>query len=65
MRVKTAIDKTQWFLLVGFGIINERDYYGYPVIAVAFAWLIFRAKIEIGVKKPKRGDNGSASMSDN
>jgi hypothetical protein len=59
MRVKTAIDKTQWFLLVGVGIINERDYYGYPVIAVAFAWLIFRAKIEIGVKKPKwRVNNG-------
>ena len=59
MRVKTAIDKTQWFLLVGVGIINERDYYGYPVIAVAFAWLILRAKIEIGVKKPKwRVNNG-------
>lgn len=30
---------------------NERYYYGYPVIAIAFAWLCWRCKIEIGVKK--------------
>nr|DAP15385.1 MAG TPA: restriction alleviation protein [Caudoviricetes sp.] len=33
-----------------FGIINERSYYGYPVIAICFAWLRWRCKIEIGVK---------------
>ena len=53
MNIRTRVDRNQWFLLPCIGIINERYYYGYPVIAIAFAWLIFRAKIEIGVKKPK------------
>lgn len=34
-----------------FGIINDSVYYGYQVISIAFAWLIWRAKIQIGVRK--------------
>jgi hypothetical protein len=51
MRFKTAIDKNQWFLLPCIGIIDERYYYGYNAFAVAFAWLVFRFKVEFGVKK--------------
>ena len=51
MRFKGAIDKNQWFIIPCIGVINERWYYGYPVIAVAFAFLIFRFKVEIGVKR--------------
>ena len=51
MRFKAAIDKNQVFLIPTIGWINERYYYGYPVIAIAFAWLVFRCKVEFGLKK--------------
>ena len=50
IRVKTAIDKKQYIIIPSFAIMNERHYYGYPVIALAFGWLCFRAKIEFGVR---------------
>ena len=53
MIISTAVDKDQWFLTPCIGIINETHYYGYPVIDIAFAWLIWRAKIQIGVRKVK------------
>ena len=34
--------------------VEERYYYGYPVIAIAFAWLCWRCKVEIGVRKHRR-----------
>lgn len=51
MRFKKAIDRNQWFLIPCIGIINERKYYGYPVFAIAFAWLVFRCKVSFGIKK--------------
>lgn len=48
MRFKAAKTTNEFMLIPTFGWINERYYYGYPVIAIAFAWL---CKIEIGVKK--------------
>lgn len=51
MQFKWHITKTEWFLIPCIGIINERYYYGYKVFSVAFAWLCWRSKIEIGVKK--------------
>ena len=51
MRFRASFDKIEFFLTPAVGIINERPYYGYPVIAVAFAWLWFRCKVEIGVKR--------------
>ena len=51
MRFKGAIDKYQWFIIPSIGVINARRYYGYTVIAIAFAWLIFRFKVEFGVKR--------------
>lgn len=48
--VKTALDRRQWILVPSIAIMNERHYYGYPVIALAFGWLCFRAKIEFGVR---------------
>ena len=56
MRCKGAIDKYQVFIIPTFGWINLRWYYGYPVIGIGFAWLIFRFKVEFGVKKV-RTDN--------
>ena len=53
MIIRTAVDKYQWFLTPCIGIINATHYYGYPVIDIAFAWLIWRAKIRIGVRKVK------------
>ena len=50
IRVKTAIDKKQYIIIPSFAIMNERYYYGYTVIAIAFGWLCFRIKIEFGVK---------------
>lgn len=51
MRFKAAKTTNEFMLIPTFGWINERYYYGYPVIAIAFAWLCWRCKIEIGVKK--------------
>ena len=51
MRFKGAIDKNQWFIIPTIGTINLSFYYGYRVIAIGFAWLIFRFKVEFGVKK--------------
>lgn len=53
MKIRTAVHKNQWVLTPCFGIINDSDYYGYPVVSIAFAWLIWRAKIQIGVRKVK------------
>lgn len=53
---KGAIIENQIFIIPTFGIINESKYYGYKVIAIAFAWLHLRCKFEIGVKKYKGGD---------
>lgn len=57
MRIKGAIDKYQVFIIPAFGWINERWYYGYPVIAIGFAWLCFRLKVQFGLKKVRK-DNG-------
>lgn len=54
IRFKGAKPKNEVVLIPTFGWINERYYYGYPVIAIAFAWLRWRCKIEIGVRK-RRG----------
>ncbi len=51
MHFKGAFARNEVFITPTFGIINERGYYGYPVIAIGFAWLRWRCKIEIGVKK--------------
>lgn len=53
MKIRTAVLKNQWVLTPCFGIINDSVYYGYPVVSIAFAWLIWRAKIQIGLRKVK------------
>lgn len=50
IRIKAQILKNEIMIIPTVGIINERHYYGYPVIAFAFGWLCFRAKIEFGVR---------------
>ena len=50
IRIKGAIDKKQYIIIPSFAVMNERSYYGYPVIAIAFGWLCFRFKIEFGVR---------------
>ena len=50
IRVKWQILKNEIIIIPTFGVINERTYYGYPVIAIAFGWLCFRGKIEFGVR---------------
>ena len=50
IRIKGAIDKKQIIIIPSFAVMNERFYYGYPVIAIAFGWICFRFKIEFGVK---------------
>lgn len=50
IRIKAQIVKNEIMAIPTFGIVNERHYYGYPVIALAFGWLCFRAKIEFGVR---------------
>ena len=49
--IKGAIDKKQYIIIPSFAVMNERSYYGYTVIAIAFGWLHFRFKIEFGVQK--------------
>lgn len=51
IRFKGAKTENEVMLIPTFGWINERYYYGYPVIAIAFTWLCWRCKIEIGVRK--------------
>ena len=51
MRFVTAISNNEWFFFPALGLINEKGYYGYTVIAIGFAWLRFRCKVEFGVKK--------------
>lgn len=41
MRVKTQKIINEFIVIPTFGWINERYYYGYPVIAIAFAWLCY------------------------
>lgn len=53
MRFMYKTAKNEWFITPCVGVINECQYYGYPVIAIAFAWLRWRCKIEIGVKRYK------------
>lgn len=53
MIIMTAVVKHQWFLTPCIGIINETHYYGYPVVSIAFAWLIWRVKVKIGARKVK------------
>lgn len=55
--IKTALDKRQYIIIPSFAVMNERFYYGYPVIAIAFGWLCFRFKIEFGVKVVRWTDN--------
>ena len=50
VRIRTSLDKRQYIIIPSFAVMNERHYYGYPVIALAFGWLCFRAKIEFGVR---------------
>lgn len=54
MFCKWAFVKNEIFIIPSFGFINRSGYYGYPVIAVAFAWLHLRFKIEIGVRRIRR-----------
>ena len=48
---KAAIDKRQIFITPCIGYINERGFYGYPVVTIAFAWLCFRFKVELFVSR--------------
>lgn len=50
IRVKAARAKYEYVIIPSFSVMNERSYYGYPVIAIAFGWLCFRFKVEFGVK---------------
>lgn len=50
IRVKWQILKNEIMVIPTFGVINERRYFGYPVIAIALGWLCFRAKIKFGVR---------------
>lgn len=50
IRVKGQIVKNEIMIIPSFGVINERPYFGYPVIAIAFGWLCFRFKIEFGIR---------------
>ena len=50
IRIKAQIVKNEVMIIPTFGFVNGRNYYGYPVIALAFGWLCFRAKIEFGVR---------------
>ena len=59
MRILCGVNKDQWFLIPCIGIINETNYYGYPVIDIAFGWLIWRAKIQIGVRKVKSEEDAA------
>ena len=58
IRIRTALDKRQYIIIPSFAVMNERFYYGYPVIAIAFGWLCFRMKIEFGVKIVRWLDHG-------
>lgn len=55
MMCKGAIDKRQIFIIPTFGLITKIRYYGDTCIAIAFAWICFRFKVE-WVKKA-RTDN--------
>lgn len=50
IRVRGQILKNEIMVIPTFGFVNERHYFGYPVIALAFGWLCFRSKIEFGVR---------------
>ena len=50
IRIKGAIYKHEYIIIPSFAVMNVRNYYGYPVIAIAFGWLCFRFKIEFGVQ---------------
>lgn len=54
LKFSGAISKNEVMLIPTIGWINERHYYGYPVVAIACAWLKWRGKVEIGVKKWRR-----------
>lgn len=51
-----SFNDMELFITPAIGIINEKYYYGYPVFALAFAWLNFRCKIEFGARRSKRND---------
>ncbi|MGN0180415.1 MAG: hypothetical protein ACI4DY_13410 [Monoglobaceae bacterium] len=59
MRIQfsSAVDKTQLFINPAIGILDERSYYGYTVIAIAFAWLHWKCKVEFGVRRYRNGNN--------
>ena len=50
IRIKAQIVKNEIMVIPTFGFVSERNYYGYPVIALAFGWLCFRFKIQFGVR---------------
>lgn len=50
IRIKAQILKNEIIIIPTFGFVDNRNYYGYPVFALAFGWLCFRAKIEFGVR---------------
>ena len=50
IRIKSAINKYEYIIIPTFAVMNVRNYYGYPVIVIAFGWLCFRFKVEFGVK---------------
>lgn len=50
IRIKAQIVKNEIIVIPTFGFVDNRNYYGYPVIALAFGWLCFRFKVEFGVR---------------
>ena len=50
IRIKAQVVKNEIIVIPTFGFLDNRNYYGYPVIAIAFGWLCFRFKVEFGVK---------------
>ena len=58
IRVRGAIDKRQYIIIPSFAVMNERFYYGYTVIAIAFGWLCFRMKIQFWAKIVRWCDHG-------
>lgn len=51
MRFYTTREKYQWFITPSIGVINERAYYGYRVVSIAFGWLCWRCMVQFGVRK--------------
>lgn len=55
VKVKTAVDKEQVFFIPTMGVIFHRHTYGYGYgrFSIAFAWLIWRGKIQFDWRKER------------